>query len=108
MNYLFMNEVIIFTSILFTYQNNLFDKMSDSDFVFDYINWVFFSYHKITLKHGGSYIKSPKSLQNKKKQQLILKIKVMNVLNMMQYLTYKDIANNLYRFTNILPFIAVT
>ena len=67
MNYLFMNEVIIFTSILFTYQNNLFDKMSDSDFVFDYINWVFFSYHKITLKHGGSYIKSPKSLQNKKK-----------------------------------------
>ena len=35
-------------------------------FFFDYADLVFFSCHKITLKRDGSYIKSPRSLQNKK------------------------------------------
>ena len=67
----------------------------------------FFSCHKITLKRGGSYMKSPRWLQNK-----IAAIKPQNKYGeCFKYaatfdLHQKDIPNNPQKITNIPPFIA--
>ena len=33
---------LFFNSIFFGYQNNLSEKMNDTDFVFDFADWIFF------------------------------------------------------------------
>ena len=40
--------------------------MKGSEFVFDSIDLLCYSLHKIALKRGGSYIKSPEWLRNKR------------------------------------------
>ena len=40
------------------YQNNL-ESMEGSEVVFDYVHLLYYKYHKINPKHGGSYIDSP-------------------------------------------------
>ena len=62
------NEVIeeLFKSLLQSYQENLEEKMSSSDFVFDAVNVLHYHLNKVSLSRGGSYIDSPKWL---KKQQ---------------------------------------
>ena len=40
--------------------------MTESEFVFDGINPLYYKRHKISLNRGGSYIDSPKWLKNKK------------------------------------------
>ena len=61
------NEVIeeLFKSILQRYQENLEEKMSDSEFVFDAVNVLYYDLNKISLNRGGSYIDSPEWIKNK-------------------------------------------
>ena len=56
----------LFESFLNRYQKNLEEKMKDSNFVFESVDLLYYSLHKITLKRGGLYIKSPNWLRNKR------------------------------------------
>ena len=47
------------------YQNNL-QLMRGSEFVFDYVQLLYYKCHKINLNRGGSYIDSPDWIKNKK------------------------------------------
>ena len=62
------DEIIeeIFNSLLQRYQEGLEESMKASEFVFDSVNSYYYKLHKISLNKGGSYIDSPKWLQNKK------------------------------------------
>ena len=62
------NEVIenLFRSLLQRYQENLEEKMRGSEFIFDDINLLHYDLNKISLNTGGSYIKSPDWIENKK------------------------------------------
>ena len=54
------NEVIedLFKSLLQGYQENLEEKMKDSEFYFGAVNLLHYDLNKISLDRGGSYIKS--------------------------------------------------
>ena len=62
------NEVIenLFVSLLRKYQENVEEKMSRSEFVFDGVNALYYDLNKISLNRGGSYIDSPEWIKNKK------------------------------------------
>ena len=61
------DEVIkkLFDSLQNRYQNNL-QSMRGSDFVFDYVQLLYYKCHKINLNRGGSYTDSPVWVKNKK------------------------------------------
>ena len=40
--------------------------MRGSDFVFDSVQLMYYKYHKVNFKCGGSYIKSPDWIKSKK------------------------------------------
>ena len=40
--------------------------MKGSDFAFDGVNYLYYNFNKISISRGGSYIDSPKWLQDKK------------------------------------------
>ena len=61
-NYI-INE--IFGSLLHDYQEKL-KTIKGSDFVFESVDRLDYKLHRVRLKRGGSYIKSPKWLENKK------------------------------------------
>ena len=46
------------------YQNNL-ESMKNSEFVFVYVQLLYYKCHKINLNRGGSYIDSPELTKNK-------------------------------------------
>ena len=56
----------LFKSFLQKYEENLQNKMRGSDFEFDGVNFLYYDFNKISLNRGGSYIDSPKWLENKK------------------------------------------
>ena len=62
------NEVIeeLYKSLLDKYQENLEEKMSGSEFVFDAVNLLYYHLNKISLNRGASYIPTFKWLDNKK------------------------------------------
>ena len=62
------DEIIkeLFKSLLQRYQENLQEKMRGSDFAFDGVNFLYYDFNKISINRGGSYIDSPKWLENKK------------------------------------------
>ena len=62
------DEVIenLFRSLLQRYQENLEEKLRRSEFVFDGVNLLRYDLNKISLNRGGSYIKSPHWIENKK------------------------------------------
>ena len=62
------NEVIekLFESLSDEYQENLKEKMSGSDFVFDAVNVLHYDLNKISLNRVGSYIDSPEWIKYKK------------------------------------------
>ena len=70
------DEVIkeIFDVLKTRYQNNL-KSMKDSEFVFDYLHFLYYECHKINPNHGGSYIDS------KKYQEIPSIKKITNVFN---------------------------
>ena len=61
------DEVIklLFESFLKKYEENLQEKMKESDFEFDGINFFYYDFHKTSINRGGSYIDSPQWLKNK-------------------------------------------
>ena len=61
------NNIIIeiFYSFLYNYQKEL-KNIRERDFVFESVDLLDFEFHRVHLKRGGSYIKSPKWLENKK------------------------------------------
>ena len=52
--------------LLKKYQDNLQNKMKGSDFIFNGVNYLFYDLNRITISKGGSNIKSPKWLKDKK------------------------------------------
>ena len=59
----------LFESFLRRYQEGLETKMKGSEFIFESVDLLYYSLHKISLNRGGSYINSPSWIKNKKKQQ---------------------------------------
>ena len=55
----------LFESFLHNYQEEL-KMISGSDFVFESVKLIDYKLHKVTLKRGGSYIKSSEWLINKR------------------------------------------
>ena len=55
----------LFESFLKRYQEGLETKMKGSKFIFESVDLLYYSLHKISLNRGGSYIDSPKWLRNK-------------------------------------------
>ena len=56
----------LFESFLKRYQKGLETKMEGRNFVFESVNLLYYSLHKISLNRGGSYIDSPNWIKNKK------------------------------------------
>ena len=52
-------------SLLEDYQEG-FQSMDKSEFAFDSVDLLYYHLHKISLKRGKSYIKSPEWLENKR------------------------------------------
>ena len=52
-------------AFLYNYQKEL-KNIKGSDFVFESVDLLDYKLHRVRLKRGGSYIKSPKWLENKK------------------------------------------
>ena len=55
----------IFRSFLHNYQEEL-KMIKGSDFVFESVDLLDYKLHRVRLNRGGSYIKSPEWLENKK------------------------------------------
>ena len=55
-----------FKSFRKRYQEGLETKMKDSQFVFESVDLLYYSLHKISLNRGGSYIYSSEWLKNEK------------------------------------------
>lgn len=55
-----------FKPLLWNYQEREINKMSDSGFIFDYVNGLSFSCHKTILNWSGSYIVSHYRIENRK------------------------------------------
>ena len=60
-----VNEKLIM-SLLQKYHDNLQNKIKDSDFIFNGVNYLFYDLNRISISKGGSYIESPKWLKDKK------------------------------------------
>ena len=72
----------LFKSFFKKYQEGLETKMREgSNFVFESVDLLYYSLHKISLNRGRSYIDSPEWLKNKR-VKINPKIKIMSVLNM--------------------------
>ena len=63
------------------YQNNL-ESMKGSQFVFGYVNLLYYKSHKINPNCGGSYIGSPDWIQYKKETIDPINKKAINPFNM--------------------------
>ena len=77
-----VDEVIkeLLDSLKNRYQNNL-ESMKNSEFVFVYVQLLYYKCHKINLNRGGSYIDSPELTKNKKQQYIPLTKRTTNVFN---------------------------
>ena len=68
MNGIETNDIInkLFKSFLRRYQEGLETKMKGSEFIFENVDLLYYSLHKISLNRDGSYIDSPGWIKNKK------------------------------------------
>ena len=62
------DEIIedLFESFLQIYQEGLEESMRGSEFAYDSIDALYYNLNKVSLSRGGSYIDSPKWINNKK------------------------------------------
>ena len=62
------NEIIeeLFTSLWQRSQEDLEESMKGSEFVFDSVDLLYYKLHKISVNRSGTYVDSPKLLENKK------------------------------------------
>ena len=47
------------------YQDNLETSMRESDFIFDLVQLMYYKFHQVNFKRGGSYIDFPDWIKNK-------------------------------------------
>ena len=74
----------LFQSFLSKYQIGLEISMKGSDFMFDSVYLLCYTYHEINFKWGGSYIDSPDWTKKQKKLQKTPSIKnIINAFHMM-------------------------
>ena len=57
----------LYRSLLQNYNDNLQERMRGSDFVFNGINYFYYEFNRVSISKGGSYIESPKWLNDKKR-----------------------------------------
>ena len=57
---------LLFESLLQRFEENSQNKMRQSEFEFDGINFFYYSFNKMSIYRGGTYIDSPKWLKNRK------------------------------------------
>ena len=95
----------LFESFLKKYQEGLETKMKGSGFVFESVDLLYYSLHKITLKRSRSYIKSPEWLRNKRAtinpkstDNKCFRDAITAALN------YNQIPNHPERIPNLMPF----
>ena len=76
------DEIIkkLFDSLKNRYQNNL-ESMKGSEFVFDYVQLLYYKCHKINLNHGGLYVDSPDWIKNKKATINSINKKIIDAFN---------------------------
>ena len=96
----------LFKSFLKKYQAGLETKMEGSNFVFESVDLLYYSLHKISLNRGGSYIDSPDWIKNKKttmnrknKDNECFKYAITTALN------YSKINNHPEKVSKLKPFI---
>ena len=53
----------LFESLLQKYEENLQNKMKESDFEFDGVSFLYYDFNKTSINRGGSYIDSPKMVK---------------------------------------------
>ena len=97
----------LFDSFLQRYQKGLEVSMRESEFVLDNVDLLYYKLLKISLYRGGSYIDSPKWLQNKKatintknNYDKYFQYAITVVLNKLN----EQIKNHSERISNIKPF----
>ena len=78
------DEVIkkLFDSLKNRYQNN-FELMRGSEFVFDYVQLLYYKFHKIKLTCGGWYIDSPDCTKKSKSNNKASIKKIRNVFSVL-------------------------
>ena len=97
----------IFKSFLNDYQKEEIVLRKGSDFVFENVDLLSYRFHKISLKRGKSYIKSPEWVINKRatinpknKDNKCFQYSITVALN------HQNIENYPERISNIMPFIS--
>ena len=103
------NNIInkLFKSLLEECQESLKINLKRSDLVFDSVDVLYYKFHKISLNRSGSYIDSPKWLNNKKatinprnkKDDQCFPYAIATALN------HQYIKKDLQRISKIMPFI---
>ena len=78
--------------------------MRANDFVLDYVQLLYYNFHKINLNCGGSYIDSTNWIKNKKSKINSI-IKKDNKSFQYAVFNYKEIKQDLQRITMIKSFI---
>ena len=78
--------------------------MRANDFVLDYVQLLYYNFHKINLNGGGSYIDSTNWIKNKKSKINSI-IKKDNKSFQYAVFNYKEIKQDLQRITMIKSFI---
>ena len=73
----------IFKSLKNRYQNN-WQLIKSSEFVFNYVNLLYYKCHKINPNRGGQYIDSPDWIKNKKATIDPTNKKMINPFNTLQ------------------------
>ena len=63
-----VNEVIheLFESLCLRYQGNLEKSMRGSDFIFDLVQLMYYKFHRVNVKHVGSYTDSTDCIKKEK------------------------------------------
>ena len=97
----------LFDSLKNRYQNNL-ESMTVSDFVFDYVQLLYYKCHKINPNRGGSYKDSPDWIKNKnatinpinKKDNICFQFAVKVMLNHEQTKKYSQGIRKIKPFVN--------
>ena len=54
---------VIFRSLLANYPKNQTEKMNGSNLAFDYVDVLYYSWSKVTVKRSGAYINFPEWLK---------------------------------------------
>ena len=96
----------LFKSLLNRDQNNLEKLLKGTQFVFAYVHLLYYKYHKINSRRGGSYTDSPDCIKSKKatinhinKKDKRFQYDVTVVLN------HEEVKKDPQRTTKIKPFI---